>query len=89
QFVAAQIAIIVTYLPAFILSGFIFDIGSMPEALQMLTHILPARYFVTILQTAFLAGDVWSIIVPNSLVLAGMAALFLGLTRVKARKRLD
>lgn len=89
QFVAAQIAIIVTYLPAFILSGFIFDIGSMPEALQLLTHVLPARYFVTILQTLFLAGDVWSILVPNSLVLAAMAVLFLGLTRVNARKRLD
>jgi ABC-2 type transport system permease protein len=76
-------------LPAFILSGFIFDIGSMPEALQVLTHVLPARYFVTILQTVFLAGDVWSIIVPNSLVLAGMAVLFLGATRVNARKRLD
>ena len=89
QFVAAQIAIIVTYLPAFILSGFIFDIGSMPEALQILTRVLPARYFVTILQTLFLAGDVWSIIAPNSLVLAGMAVLFLGLTRVNARKRLE
>jgi len=89
QFVAAQIAIIVTYLPAFILSGFIFDIGSMPEALQLLTHVLPARYFVTILQTLFLAGDVWSILVPNSLVLAAMAVLFLGATRVNARKRLD
>lgn len=89
QFVAAQAAIIVTYLPAFILSGFIFDIGSMPAALQMLTRLLPARYFVTILQTVFLAGDVWSIVLPNSLALAGMAVLFLGLTRWQARKRLD
>jgi ABC-2 type transport system permease protein len=89
QFVAAQAAIIVTYLPAFILSGFIFDIGSMPQALQWLTRILPARYFVSILQTVFLAGDVWSIVLPNSLALALMAALFLGLTRWQARKRLD
>ena len=89
QFVAAQVAIIASYLPAFMLSGFIFDIGSMPEALQLLTHLLPARYFVSILQTVFLAGDVWSVIAPNALVLAGMAALFLGLTRWQARKRLD
>jgi ABC-2 type transport system permease protein len=89
QFVAAQAAIIVTYLPAFILSGFIFDIGSMPTPLQWLTRLLPARYFVTILQTVFLAGDVWSIVAPNSLALALMAALFLGLTRWQARKRLD
>jgi ABC-2 type transporter len=49
QFVAGQIAIVVTFLPAFILSGFVFDIRSMPTAIQVITHILPARYFVSIL----------------------------------------
>ena len=66
QFVAGQIAIITTFLPAFILSGFIFDIGSMPRAVQVITHIVAARYFVAILQTVFLAGDVWSVILPNA-----------------------
>ena len=46
QFVAGQIAIIVTFLPAFILSGFIFDIGSMPLPVQLITHLIAARYFV-------------------------------------------
>lgn len=89
QFIAAQLAIITTFLPAFILSGFIFDIGSMPFVIQALTHIIPARYFVAILQTVFLAGNVWSVIVPNSLALAIMAAIFLGLTHRLFRKRLD
>ncbi|HKJ70307.1 MAG TPA: ABC transporter permease [Gammaproteobacteria bacterium] len=89
QFVAAQIAIIATFLPAFILSGFIFDIASMPGPVQALTYLLAARYFVAILQTVFLAGDVWPVIVPNAAALAGMAALFLGLTRLATRKRLD
>lgn len=89
QFVAAQVAIITTFLPAFILSGFIFDVGSMPSPIQALTRILPARYFVSILQTVFLAGDVWSVLVPNAIALAIMATFFLGLTRRKARKRLD
>lgn len=88
QFVAAQVAIITTFLPAFILSGFIFDIRSMPAPIQIITHVIPARYFVSILQTVFLAGDVWSVIVPNSLALAAMATLFLGLTRRLSRKRL-
>ena len=59
QFVAGQVAIIATFLPAFMLSGFIFDIGSMPAAVQVITHVIAARYFVAILQTLFLAGDVW------------------------------
>jgi ABC-2 type transport system permease protein len=89
QFVAGQAAIIATFLPAFILSGFIFDIGSMPAVVQWLTRLLAARYFVSILQTLFLAGDVWSVILPNALALAVMAAIFLGISRRKLRKRLD
>ncbi len=89
QFVAGQIAIIVTYLPAFILSGFIFDIQSMPAAIRVVTHIVAARYFVSILQTVFLAGDVWPVILWNSLALALMAAFFLGVTLLRSHKRLD
>jgi ABC-2 type transport system permease protein len=89
QFVAGQVAIITSFLPAYILSGFIFDIGSMPWVVQLLTYLIPARYFVAILQTVFLAGDVGSVILPNALALLGMALFFLGLARRKVRKRLD
>ena len=89
QFVAGQIAIVVTFLPAFILSGFVFDIRSMPTPIQIITHILPARYFVSILQTVFLAGDVWAVILPDAGALALMATVFLGLTLLRSRKRLD
>jgi len=89
QFVAGQIAIIVTFLPAFLLSGFIFDIESMPTVVQWITHVIPARYFVAILQTIFLAGNVWSIVVPNGVALAVMAAILLGATKRKTLKRLE
>jgi ABC-2 type transport system permease protein len=89
QFAAGQIAIVATFLPAFILSGFIFDINSMPQPIRIITYLIPARYFVAILQTVFLAGDVWPVILPNSLALLLMAAVFIGLTRRKARKRLE
>jgi ABC-2 type transport system permease protein len=89
QFVAGQIAIIVTFLPAFILSGFIFDINSMPWLVRIITHLMAARYFVSVLQTVFLAGDVWPVILPNALALGVMAAFFLGMTRRKSRKRLE
>jgi ABC-2 type transport system permease protein len=89
QFVAGQISIIVTFLPAFILSGFIFQISSMPEPIQLITHLVPARYFVAILQTVFLAGDIWPILLTNSAALLVMMVIFLGLARRKAHKRLD
>lgn len=89
QFVAGQAAIIVTFLPAFILSGFIFDIQSMPRFIQLITYIIPARYFVAILQTLFLAGNVWYILWWNGLALLLMIILFLGMVFLRARKRLS
>ncbi len=89
QFVAGQIAILTSFLPAFMLSGFIFNIESAPVPIQWLTRIIAARYFVTILHTVFMAGDIWAVIVPNLLVLALMAAIFLTLARLKSRKHLE
>ncbi len=89
QFVAGQIAIIATFLPAFLLSGFVFDIDSMPAVVRLITHVVAARYFVAILQSLFLAGDIWTVILPNAAALAVMAAIFLTLARATARKRLD
>ncbi len=89
QFVAGMIAIITTFLPAFLLSGFLFDIDSMPAPIQLITHIVAARYFVAVLQSLFLAGNVWSVILPNTLALLLMAIFFLGMARKRIRKRLD
>jgi ABC-2 type transport system permease protein len=60
----------------------------MPAIVRVITYLLPARYFVTLLQTVFLAGDIWTVILPNSGVLAGMAVLFFVLTRRVMRKQL-
>ncbi|MGB9617065.1 MAG: ABC transporter permease [Desulfomonilaceae bacterium] len=89
QFVAGQIAIIVTFLPAFLLSGFIFDIASMPTAVQLITHIVAARYYVAILQTLFLAGNIWNVLLPNAAALFIMAVFFLGVSMRKFHKRLE
>ena len=89
QFVAGQIAILVTFLPAFLLSGFIFDIGSMPAPIQVITHIVPARYFVAILQTLFLAGDLWVVVLGNAAALLVMMLVFFAVLRRKARKGLE
>jgi ABC-2 type transport system permease protein len=89
QFVAGQAAILATFLPAFILSGFIFDIGSMPEPIQWFTHIIAARYYVAILQTVFLAGNVWSVVLVNALALVVITGVFMGLVRRRTSKRLE
>ncbi|MFP4355477.1 MAG: ABC transporter permease [Phycisphaerae bacterium] len=89
QFVAGQTAILATFLPAFLLSGFVFEISSMPLVIQWITYLVPARYFVAILQTVFLTGDVWSVILPNSAALAAMAIVLLGATRLRSRKSLE
>jgi ABC-2 type transport system permease protein len=88
QFLASQITQLVTFLPATMLSGFIYDLRSVPAAIRVISYGVPARYFVTLLQTIFLAGNVWSVILPNAAMLGAMAAAFLILTRRLIRKRL-
>lgn len=89
QFVAGQIAIVSAFLPAFMLSGFVFEPSSMPAWIEVLSHVVAARYFVTCLQTIFLAGDVWSVLLPNAGALAVIALVFLGLTLRRTRKSLE
>jgi len=89
QFVSSQIAIMLGFLPAFVLSGFVFEISSMPWPIQILTYILPPRYFVTILQSSFLSGTSWELVWPNVLAMLLIAAFFFGLTVRKTVKRLD
>jgi ABC-2 type transport system permease protein len=89
QLVASQLTMLVTFMPAFMLSGFLFDLRSMPAAVRLITYVLPARYYVALLQTVFLAGDVWSVIVPNTLVLAAMAIILALSSHAMMRKRLN
>lgn len=89
QFVAGQISIMAGFLPAYILSGFIFEISSMPWPIQAMTYLLPPRYFVTILQSSFLSGTIWELILPNLLAMSVIAFIFFVLTARKTAKRLD
>jgi ABC-2 type transport system permease protein len=88
QFVATQVTLLVTFLPAMMLSGFLFDLRSMPAAVRLITYLLPARYYVALLQTAFLAGNIWSVIIPNAAVLTAMAVGLLLWARAVTQKKL-
>lgn len=89
QFVASQLALFSGFLPAMLLSGFVFEISSMPAPIQLITHILPARYFVSCLQSLFLAGDIWPLMLPAIAAMLGIGSVFFLLAIRTTRKRLD
>lgn len=89
QFHAAQLALVAAFLPAVMLSGFVFEIASMPEAVRLVSYLVPARYLVSALQTLFQAGDDWPVLLPNIAFLAVSAVFWLGWTALKFRRRLD
>ncbi|MEH6696594.1 MAG: ABC transporter permease [Hyphomonas sp.] len=88
QFVAAQLALFTGFLPATLLSGFIFEISAMPLPIRTVTTVIPARYFVTSLQTLFLAGDVWSVLLPAIAKMLAVGVFFLALTWLATPKRI-
>ncbi|PKN27532.1 MAG: hypothetical protein CVU64_15730 [Deltaproteobacteria bacterium HGW-Deltaproteobacteria-21] len=88
QLQASQIAMISAFLPSFLLSGFIYPIENMPFVLQILTLIVPARYFVDILRGLFLQGVGLSVLWPEFLALIVYALLVLNLARKRFSKRL-
>lgn len=89
QFNAAQIALNAAFLPSIMLSGFIFQIDSMPATVRMVTYIIPARYFVSTLQSLFLAGNIPVLLMINTLFLIASAIMFIGLTWLNTKRRLD
>jgi ABC-2 type transport system permease protein len=89
QFVASQAALMSGFLPAFLLSGFIFEIASMPKVIQAFTYIVPARYLIPSLQTVFLAGDIWPLFLSNIAAMLGIGAVFLFLAARTTRKSLE
>ncbi len=86
QFMAAQIALFAGFLPATLLSGFVYEISSMPPPLQVISHLFAARYFIDCLRTLFLVGDVWAVFWPNMgfMLLIGLV-LFIQSARVTTR----
>lgn len=89
QFNAAQAALTAAFLPAVMLSGFVFEIASMPLPLQWLTRIIPARYYASSLQTLFQAGTLMELLWPNLLCLLLLSLFWLGLTALKSRRTLE
>lgn len=89
QFVASQVALLSSFLPTFLLSGFLYEISSMPAWIQAITYAVPARYLIPPLQTLFLTGDIWGHFLPNIAIMLGFGFLFFFLSFRVTRRSLD
>lgn len=89
QFIAAQVSIFTAFLPAFLLSGFIFELSSLPLPLQVLSYLFTARYLVSSMQTLFLTGDVYTIIFHDCMGIMAIIAVLIILVLKNTRKKLD
>ncbi len=88
QLLASQVAMVSTFLPAFLLSGFMFAIPNMPAAVQVITYIVPARYFVSLVKGIYQRGVGLAVLWPDAIFLAVFAAVVLALAVRLFRKRL-
>lgn len=89
QFLASQVALLTGFLPAFLLSGFLFEIRSMPEVIQWITLLVPARYLIPSLLTVFLAGNLWSMFLRAIAILLAAGGVLLLLTIYNTQKRIS
>lgn len=89
QLVASQIAMVATFLPAFLLSGFMFAISNMPAPLQALTRVVPARYFVSVLKGIFLKGNPLRILVTDAVFLLIFGLIVFAVANRKFRKKME
>jgi ABC-2 type transport system permease protein len=88
QLLASQMAMVSTFLPAFLLSGFAFAIANMPVPVQVITFIVPARYFVALVKGIFLRGTGLEVLWADALFLGVFALVVIGISIRKTRKHL-
>jgi len=86
QLAASQMALTATFLPAFLLSGFLYSIDQMPAAIRAVTYVIPARYYVSILKSLFLKGSGLALLEGEMAALA-LFALALALIATRAFRK--
>ena len=88
QFIASQVALLTSFLPAMMLSGFLFDLNNVPTAVRVIGELLPATHFLDLIKTLMLAGNVWPIVVKDCAILVAYAVVLLAAARLVTRKRI-
>lgn len=88
QFIASQVALLTSFLPAMMLSGFLFDLNNVPTAVRVIGELLPATHFLDLIKTLMLAGNVWPIVIKDCAILTAYAVILLTAARLVTRKRI-
>ena len=88
QFIASQVALLTSFLPAVMLSGFLFDLNNVPLVVRVVGQALPATHFMELIKTLMLAGNVWPIVFKDGAILAGYAVALLFAAQRVTRKRI-
>ncbi len=88
QLIAYQMGTLTSFLPAFLLSGFIYSIENMPVVIQVVSHVVPARYFVSLLKAIFLKGVGWQALWSELLFLLAYAVIVFVLASRKMRQKI-
>lgn len=89
QFAASQMALLASFMPAMMLSGFVFDLRNMPVIIQIISQALPATHFMGLIKTLFMAGDYWPDILKSCAILTIYTTVLIVLTRRLLIKNLD
>ncbi|SCM72073.1 putative membrane protein [uncultured Pleomorphomonas sp.] len=89
QFAASQMALLTSFMPAMMLSGFVFDLRNVPVVIQVVSKVLPATHFMGLIKTLFMAGDYWPDILRDCAILALYAVVLIAATRRSLKKKLD
>lgn len=89
QFLASQVALLTSFLPALMLSGFLFDLRNVPAVVRFIGELLPATHFMAAVKTLFLAGNVPALVLKDAALLLGYAVFFFAAALAVTRKRLD
>ena len=88
QFIASQVALLTSFLPAMMLSGFLFDLNNVPTVVRVIGELLPATHFLDLIKTLMLAGNVWPIVIKDCAILVAYAVILLTAARLVTRKRI-
>ncbi|WP_323816447.1 ABC transporter permease [Cellvibrio sp. NN19] len=89
QFQASQVALLTSFMPAMMLSGFVFDLRNVPAVIQVISQLLPATHFMQLIKTLFLAGDNWSMLLRDCSILMLYVVILTFATHRTLRKKLD
>ena len=88
QFQASQIALLTSFMPAMMLSGFVYDLRNVPAIVRTISQFLPATHFMPMVKTLFLVGNDWPMVIKECAILCLYALFFISAARISLRKRI-